>query len=445
MPSSKIKWTNEAVKRFAGSGDPIERIQQKSREVVYDALQSGWSGPPFNPIELAEILGLKVKPNGAIRDAMVEFSGGSPTIYFNPSQPRSRLRFSIAHEIAHTFFPEDQSKTRYRDASQYAGDDWQLETLCNLAAAELVLPAASWEHSYEFPEISELVEQSVEFDVSVEALVIRRVKAFNAEIAMFCASPDSPMDPGSGYRYDYSVSSPTALELKLRGKRVKFINTKVAPKAIGHSSSAEVAFEGGEVREVELVGVPGLPGQILPRIIGVVRQANSSEKRATRKTVQLGDILYHSIEKSRVICFLLNNASKRWGGGIAKKLAENYPDVSQGYSDWISEIPFDNRLGEVFLRQVEDGPVLAGLIGQHGFGRSTTPRIRYKALAQCLEKVGEFAQNKSLSVHLPKIGTGAAKGDWDTIEEIIDNSLVKRGLKVVIYTQPPKRKQLSLL
>ncbi len=51
------------------------------------------------------------------------------------------MRFSIAHEIANTLFPDHIERVRNRRAAVVTrNDDWQLELLCNIAAAEFLMP-----------------------------------------------------------------------------------------------------------------------------------------------------------------------------------------------------------------------------------------------------------------------------------------------------------------
>src|SRR6516225_1895758 len=89
-----------------------------------------------------------------------------------------RLRFSIAHEIAHTLFPDCQQHVRNRAARAHMkDDDWQLEMLCNVAAAELLMPIGS------FPDLKDkalsvdaLMALQRQYDVSTEALLLRVVR-----------------------------------------------------------------------------------------------------------------------------------------------------------------------------------------------------------------------------------------------------------------------------
>src|SRR5258708_32141930 len=93
------RWTNKSVLSLAGTRDPIAAIGKRARDTVLKALYSGLSGPPFDPIKLADILGILVRPRGDIVDARTVPTGPTElAIEFNPGQPRERVRFSIAHE-----------------------------------------------------------------------------------------------------------------------------------------------------------------------------------------------------------------------------------------------------------------------------------------------------------------------------------------------------------
>ncbi len=111
-----------------------------------NAMDIGWSGPPFDPLALADLLEIEVIPRDDVREAQtVATERGKPRIEYNPTRPRGRLRYSLAHEIAHTLFPDWAEQVRKRAPhSELEGDDWQLEALCNIAAAEFVMPIGSF-------------------------------------------------------------------------------------------------------------------------------------------------------------------------------------------------------------------------------------------------------------------------------------------------------------
>ena len=59
--TSEINWTNPSVLAFAGDRDPILAIETEAKRIAIDALDKGWSGPPFDPLQLAEILGIEIE------------------------------------------------------------------------------------------------------------------------------------------------------------------------------------------------------------------------------------------------------------------------------------------------------------------------------------------------------------------------------------------------
>jgi O-acetyl-ADP-ribose deacetylase (regulator of RNase III) len=82
---------------------------------------------------------------------------------------------------------------------------------------------------------------------------------------------------------------------------------------------------------------------------------------------------------------------------------------------------------------------VASLVGQEGFGPSSTPRIRYAALEQAFSAIAKYAQAHKASVQMPRIGAGQSGGSWDTVEEIVGDTLISKGVRVTVYDLPPKR------
>src|ERR1035437_6246888 len=82
--------------------DPINEIRERARKLVLEAFDLGWEGPPFNVMQLANILGIDIIPNDSVIDArIVPLKKGHLQIQYNPFQKPTRINFSIAHEIGH--------------------------------------------------------------------------------------------------------------------------------------------------------------------------------------------------------------------------------------------------------------------------------------------------------------------------------------------------------
>jgi len=441
--STTINWTNTSVKALAGNGDPIDVVKIAAKKLVQKAKESGWVGPPFNPIYIAKMLGVEVVANSSISDARLLLSDEKPRIEFNPQQSRERMRFSIAHEIAHLLFPDWSEQVRNRGGTAEIKDDWQLEMLCNLAASEFVLPIGSLPYTNSIPSIEVLMKQCREFDVSVEAFLIRLVKTASIPIGIFVASPHSHNGNDRNYKVDYFISSAVAPNVNLSGTSIPSESIVKNCTAIGFTDSSFENWVGEAPVKMECVGIPGYPGSIFPRVAGIVRFASTHADRHPIKRVH-GNVLEPRGVGSKIICQLVNDKAIKWGGGVARSAAKKFPAAQQKFMEAIIELPAADRLGSTIFSQANDELVIASLIAQQGYGKSLFPRIRYAELESCLEKVVEKSATTSASIHMPKIGTGAAGGDWDMIYEMIDDIMVRSGLEVTIYEPPPKRAQLEL-
>jgi Zn-dependent peptidase ImmA (M78 family) len=88
-------------------------------------------------------------------------------------QAKGRIRFSIAHEIAHTFFPDFSERVRNREDTKELGVDREVEFLCNIAAAEIVMPVGSFREVLSEPlDTNEIMNLRHQLDVSTEALLL---------------------------------------------------------------------------------------------------------------------------------------------------------------------------------------------------------------------------------------------------------------------------------
>lgn len=438
MAVKRVFWTNRSVLKFAGDGDPISMIEAKARELVLKARDAGWTGPPYNPLAIADLLRIPVEANSEVVDARTISSGTGIKIQFNPTRPRERVRFSIAHEIAHALFADVAEATRHRGGPQTSSDDWQLEMLCNLAASEIVMPLGSLPQNQHLPRIEQLMVDRRRFDVSAEAFLIRAAKTTNEPIIMFCASPIEVERAPLQYRVDYSIHSKSAPADPATGVLIPRDSVVYSCTAIGQTNRASEEWIAGKKLAVECVGIPGFPGALLPRIAGIVRFRGQDAKGDELKFVH-GNVLAPAGHGAKLICQLVNDQARVWGGGVARASAKKYPAAQQKFSHWIVQIPRRERLGKVHFAEMTPDIAVASLVAQEGYGASSEPRIRYAPLERSLSAVAQYALEHNASVHMPRIGAGQSGGSWDTVEEIVRDTLISKGIHVTIYDLPPRR------
>jgi hypothetical protein len=54
-------WKSPSITKLINEtkvGDPVSAIREKARILVSEGIDKGWEGPPFNPAELAQMLGI---------------------------------------------------------------------------------------------------------------------------------------------------------------------------------------------------------------------------------------------------------------------------------------------------------------------------------------------------------------------------------------------------
>lgn len=131
-----------------------------------------------------------------------------------------------------------------------------------------------------------------------------------------------------------------------------------------------------------------------------------------------GDATAPQAKGPKIIAHICNDRGG-WGKGFVLAVSRRWPEPEQDYRAW-HRYGNDFALGEIQTVQVLPDTWVCNMIAQHGYkAGSSGPPIRYDALAKCLSKLADDAGAYKASVHMPKIGSGLAGGDWAKIEPMI--------------------------
>jgi O-acetyl-ADP-ribose deacetylase (regulator of RNase III) len=138
------------------------------------------------------------------------------------------------------------------------------------------------------------------------------------------------------------------------------------------------------------------------------------------------------------------NCLSTMGSGIAKQIAAMYPEAARADKQY-PEQP-KNRLGKcsyaVCSRPDGETVVIFNLYGQYDYGRQparvyTNYDALRSALNQMMLTIAEMEKSGELTtvkIGLPyRIGAGLAKGDWNTIEKIIQEVSEQYGRTIYLY------------
>lgn len=438
MRATARDWSNESVKRLAEGRDPVQVIVEAVREMVLEAIDRGWPGPPYDPFKLAELRGIAVSPRADIPEARTVPAGQSRyVIEYNPTRPPGRLRYSIAHEIAHTLFPDCAERIRNRSRTRLSPDDWQLEALCNLAAAEILMPIGSMERQHdESISVEKILAARKRFDVSTEAVLIRLVRLSEQPCAVFVASRVADSEGADKYVYDYLIPSRVWKYDISRGSALPRPSPASECTAVGYSAKGKITIAGvPEKLQMECIGIPPYPGAVFPRVAGVI----GAERRvASEPQIEFlfGDVLHPRGGGRKLVAHVVSDATPNWGGrGVAIAIKKKWPAAQKAFRNWFGESR-RRPLGEVHFCELEDGLELATMICQRGYGPSEMPRIRYAAMEKALASLAVRAQVLGASIHMPRIGCGQAGGSWVLVEELVSSALTSANISVTVYDLP---------
>jgi O-acetyl-ADP-ribose deacetylase (regulator of RNase III) len=317
-------------------------------------------------------------------------------------------------------------------------DDWQLEMLCNVAAAELLMPIGS------FPDLKDkalsvdaLMALQRQYDVSTEALLLRVVRVTEGACTVFCCSRLEEGEGKDRYRIDYAVGS-RSWPFRLRSGTLLAESTVVREcTAIGYTAKGDEQWPGvAEAVHVEAVGIPPYPKRRYPRVVGIVHVPNGQATTRPPITYLRGDATHPRGTGLRIIGHVVNDRASRWGGGFALVVRRRFPDVQEDFISWSQAHLHQFTLGSSRLCPIDESLAVFSMICQHGYGPSRRPRIRYAALRECLDQLAAIAAEQRASIHMPRIGCGQAGGSWTIVSELIDDSLCGRGVPVTIYDLP---------
>lgn len=124
------------------------------------------------------------------------------------------------------------------------------------------------------------------------------------------------------------------------------------------------------------------------------------------------------------------NCHNVMGAGIAKTIADKYPQALQADADYIIPKSYIDRLGNLSVSTViikGRKRFIINAYTQYNPGKD----LDYNALELVLKKINQ--RYKPEKIGLPLIGCGLAGGDWKVVEKLIKRQLKDCDVTVVEY------------
>lgn len=132
------------------------------------------------------------------------------------------------------------------------------------------------------------------------------------------------------------------------------------------------------------------------------------------------------------------NAQGVMGAGVALAIKKKYP---KAYEEYLVSYNTGNLyLGSSQMVEVLEDQLLTicNACTQEYYGTDKR-QVNYAALCMCFTSIFRTARIYKETVHFPKIGAGLAGGDWDIIEQLINDCDPHDRVKKVCWTLPDYR------
>lgn len=273
-------------KQSGGLIDPRWKMVNMARALLEKA--HGFSDLPHDRLArlkiIASLNGIKIAPMavGQVRrqkrDAVIYPTDSGWTVLYNPNCLKSRIVFTIGHEIIHTFFPNSRTGVRFRSmTSPGSREDNELELLCHLGASELVMPLDEFQLQARGRfGLSSVERLGAYFGTSFEATVYRLATAHPglavAGMLQYRLTKDEARKLAKSSNQRVLFASNTALEAQPAQRKYRRQSVHLSPacpedeytirfnKSFEPSSIVYKAREGGIHTGIE--GLPNLANEI---------------------------------------------------------------------------------------------------------------------------------------------------------------------------------------
>jgi IrrE N-terminal-like domain len=431
-------WRNKSVLRLIEESqniDPIGIIRNKTRDLVLQAFEKGWDGPPFDPFKLARLLNISISPNESIFEARILAVNGKFIIEYNPLQRPTRINFSISHELGHILFSDWTETVRNREEDK-VGNLWELEFLCDIAASEILLPYAEFAQEANTKELNmhSLLDIANKYQASLEAVFLRFAEVVNKPCGILIASFEA--EDKQKLVVDYFKASQSS-DLRVATDYIIPSNSK-AYECInsGWTSEGEENWEAfGKTFNIFAIGLPPLKKHKRQRVgIFIAPEYYDIRNEKAIYTVN-GDATQPRGQGKKIIVQVVNTTAAV-GFGFGRSMAVKWPLSKRVLLEWKGQPDF--KIGESKLTRLNNDIFVFQILAQHGVrpkfeGDSI---LSYVGLQRSLEELKGIALSENASIHMPMIGAGQAKGDWNIITGIIYDELVQNGINVTVYVLP---------
>jgi O-acetyl-ADP-ribose deacetylase (regulator of RNase III) len=133
------------------------------------------------------------------------------------------------------------------------------------------------------------------------------------------------------------------------------------------------------------------------------------------------------------------NCQDKMGSGVAKALFTKFPEVKEEYHKYNKRWKPEELLGKV-CDVLLDNKDIYNCYTQFNYGYDGKRYVNYPAIVDCFRELRYLEESEQMEgpLAIPKIGCGLAGGDWNIVEQLI-NDTVGDKLEIWVYEFPNEK------
>lgn len=134
--------------------------------------------------------------------------------------------------------------------------------------------------------------------------------------------------------------------------------------------------------------------------------------------------------EENIICHQVN-INGVMGGGLARQIAQKYPEAEKIYHNFCERHDFSYKklAGEVQLLKINNRRGIANC-----FTQKENFDTDYRRLKKCFARLLKYCKQRGLTVAVPhKYGCGIANGDWNIVLNVFRELSKKYNVDVSVY------------
>jgi len=113
------------------------------------------------------------------------------------------------------------------------------------------------------------------------------------------------------------------------------------------------------------------------------------------------------------------NSKGVFGSGVALAVRNKYPQAYRSYQYQYNKQRL--KLGYIDWCRIAHRLWIANAVTQQNYGREKKQYVDYNAITTVFTEAIEVANTNGFNLNFPKIGAGLGGGDWNTVEQLIND------------------------